>query len=457
MMASPGKPRIVKVKFNCFDETWSQLHCESKLTGPALDCNLDYIETQCQPLLVSFLHRNSSMPKFSDRAKSLPASPIRKLVPFAEAAKERGTKVFHLNIGQPDIETPPQFFAAIANANLKVLAYSHSAGIESLREQIAAYYQRLGHSIDLDEVMVTTGASEALNFVFTALMNPGDEVIVPEPFYANYLSFALGNDGTIVPVTSSVEQDFALPPMEAFEARITTKTRAILICNPGNPTGVLYPREALEKLAEIAKKHDLFLIADEVYREFVYDGNEHHSTLGLKGLEQNVVVIDSISKRFSACGARIGCIVSRNAELMQMVLKMAQARLSPPTFGQLGAEAVYQLPPSYYDGVVQEYAKRRDILKASLDQIPGVVCPHVNGAFYAMVRLPVADSEDFCQWMLEKFSYEGATVMMAPGAGFYATPGLGQDEVRIAYVLNCDDLAQAMECLKKGLEAYNNR
>ena len=394
------------------------------------------------------------MPKFSERAKNLPASPIRKLVPFADAAKDRGTKVYHLNIGQPDVETPPQFFEAVTNANLKVLAYSPSAGIEPLREQIAAYYTRLGHELEIDDVLVTTGASEALNFVFTAIMNPGDEVIIPEPFYANYLSFSLGNDGLVVPVTSSVEEDFALPSIEAFEAKITDRTRAILICNPGNPTGVLYPREALEKLAALAKKHDLFLIADEVYREFAYDSNQHHSILGLSGLEENVVVVDSISKRFSACGARIGCVVSRNQELMQVVLKMAQARLSPPTFGQLGAEAVYQLGSEYYDGVVEEYAKRRDLLKSSLDKIEGVVCPKVNGAFYAMVRLPVTDSEDFCRWILEEFSYEGATVMMAPGAGFYATPGLGNDEVRIAYVLNCEDLAKAMECLKHGLEAY---
>ena len=394
------------------------------------------------------------MPKLSDRAHNLPASPIRKLVPFADAAKARGTKVYHLNIGQPDIETPPQFFQAINQANVKVLAYSHSVGIEPLREKIAAYYTRLGHAISQDEVLVTTGASEALNFVFTAILNPGDEVIIPEPFYANYLSFSLGNDGVVVPVTSTVESDFALPDIELFEEKISPKTRAILICNPGNPTGVLYPREALEKLQAIAKKHDLFLIADEVYREFVYDSNQHHSTLGLNGIEENVVVIDSISKRFSACGARIGCIVSRNTELMGMVLKMAQARLSPPTFGQLGATAVYDLPPSYYEGVVSEYSKRRDILKSSLDKIEGVVCPQVNGAFYAMVRLPVGDSDVFCQWILEEFSHEGATVMMAPGSGFYATPGLGKDEVRIAYVLNCDDLAAAMACLEAGLVAY---
>jgi len=296
------------------------------------------------------------MPKLSTRAHNLPASPIRKLVPFADAAKDRGTKVYHLNIGQPDVETPPQFFDAITQANVKVLAYSHSAGIEPLRQKIAEYYTRLGHTINQDEVLVTTGASEALNFVFTAILNPGDEVIIPEPFYANYLSFSLGNDGVVVPVSSSVENDFALPDIEAFEAKITPRTRAILICNPGNPTGVLYPLEALEKLQAIAKKHDLFLIADEVYREFVYDSNQHHSTLGLSEIEDNVVVIDSISKRFSACGARIGCIVSRNEELMGLVLKMAQARLSPPTFGQLGATAVYDLPPTYYDEVVSEYS-----------------------------------------------------------------------------------------------------
>ena len=397
------------------------------------------------------------MPKFSDRAHSLPASPIRKLVPFADAAKDRGVKVYHLNIGQPDIPTPPEFFEAITKADLKVVAYSHSAGIEPLREQIASYYTRLGYPIEMEEVIVTTGASEALQFVFTAIMNPSDEVIVPEPFYANYLSFSLGNDGVVVPVTSDVEDDFALPAIEAFEEKITSKTRAILICNPGNPTGVLYPKEALEKLQALAKKHDLFLIADEVYREFAYDNNQHYSTLGLEGLEENVIVVDSISKRFSACGARIGCVVSRNKELMQHVMKMAQARLSPPSYGQLGATAVYQLPASYYQGVNQEYAKRRDILKSALDAIDGVVCPKVNGAFYAMVRLPVSDSEHFCQWMLEDFQYQGATVMMAPGGGLYATPGLGADEVRIAYVLNCEDLGAAMKCLEEGLKAYKTR
>ncbi|WP_404310208.1 pyridoxal phosphate-dependent aminotransferase [Neorhodopirellula lusitana] len=394
------------------------------------------------------------MPKFSDRIQNLPASPIRKLVPFADAAKARGTHVYHLNIGQPDIETPPRFFEAITEADVKVLAYSHSAGIKSLRDGIADYYTRLGHPISANDVLVTTGASEALNFVLTAVLNPGDEIIVPEPFYANYISFSMGNDGVVVPVTSTIEDDFALPDIEALEAKITPRTRAILICNPGNPTGVLYPKEALEKLQAICKKHDLFLIADEVYREFAYGGHTHHSTLGLVGLEENVIVIDSISKRFSACGARIGCIVSRNQEFMGLVLKMAQARLSPPTLGQLGAAAIYDMPPSYYEGVVAEYTKRRDILTAALGEIEGVVCPQVNGAFYAMVRLPVANADDFCQWMLEEFKHEGATVMMAPGSGFYATPGQGQNEVRIAYVLQQGELAAAMKCLKAGLEAY---
>lgn len=397
------------------------------------------------------------MPKFSDRAVALPASPIRKLVPFADAAKKRGTKVYHLNIGQPDIETPPQFFQGIQEADLKVVAYTHSAGTVELRQELVNYYGRLGHELSLDQVMVTTGASEALQFVFTAVMNPGDEVIVPEPFYANYLSFALGNDGNVVPVTSSIESDFALPSVADFEARITPNTRAILICNPGNPTGVLYPREALEQLRDLAIKHDLFVIADEVYREFVYGGGQHHSTLGLEELEQHVIVIDSISKRFSACGARIGSIISRNDELMGMLLKLGQARLCPPAYGQIGATAVYRLPPEYYNENVREYAARRDVLQSSLDEMDGVLCPEVNGAFYAMVRLPVDDSEKFCRWMLEDFDHEGSTVMMAPGAGFYATEGLGTDQVRIAYVLNRGDLKAAMDCLAAGLKAYPGR
>ena len=393
------------------------------------------------------------MPKLSDRAHKLPESPIRKLVLYAEAAKKRGTKVYHLNIGQPDIATPPEFFQAIQDANLKVLAYSHSAGNESLRKQIAEYYGRLGHQLDVGQINVTTGASEALSFVFSSVMNADEQVIVPEPFYANYNSFSLANSASVVPVPTRIEDDFALPEMEAFEAKITDKTRAILICNPGNPTGILYPRESLEKLRDIVVKHDLFLIADEVYREFVYDSLEHHSTLSL-GLDDHVVVVDSISKRFSACGARIGCVISRNEKLMQSVLKLSQARLAPPTYGQLGAEAVYQLPQTFYENVVSEYRDRRDQLKASLDQIEGVHCPNVNGAFYSMVRLPVDCAEKFCQWMLEEFDHNGATVMMAPGEGFYATPGSGTNEVRIAYVLNQTDLTAAMECLSAGLKVY---
>ncbi len=394
------------------------------------------------------------MPKFSDRSVRLPASPIRKLVPFADAAKKRGTKVYHLNIGQPDIATPPVFLQAINDANLQVIAYSPSNGIEPLRDQIRGYYDRLGHSLTDDQVMVTTGASEALSFVFAALMNPDDEVIVPEPFYANYLSFCLAKDTKIVPVTSAIEDDFCLPSVEEFEAKITDRTKAILICNPGNPTGVLYPEEALTRLREVAEKHDLFVIADEVYREFAYGGATHTSCLGMQGFEQNVVVVDSISKRFSACGARIGCVISRNETLMSIVLKQAQARLSPPTLGQIGATAMYRLPPSYYAEVAAEYSARRDMLKSALDKIDGVHCPQVNGAFYAMVRLPVDDSEKFCRWILEEFSHEGATVMMAPGAGFYATDGLGNDQVRIAYVLNQTDLAAAMTCLEAALAAY---
>ncbi|MEM9412941.1 MAG: pyridoxal phosphate-dependent aminotransferase [Planctomycetota bacterium] len=397
------------------------------------------------------------MPKLSNRAALLPESPIRKLVPFAESAKRRGIHVYHLNIGQPDIPTPPEFFQAIKDADIEVLAYSHSAGNQTLREQIADYYGRLGHSLDVDQINVTTGASEALGFVFASLMNQEDQVIVPEPFYANYSSFSLANSAQVIPVPSRIEDHFALPTMEEFEAKITDQTRAILICNPGNPTGVIYPQEALEQLKTIVQKHDLFLIADEVYREFAYDGRKHCSTLGLSGIEKNVVVIDSISKRFSACGARIGCVISRNPELMQSVLKLSQARLSPPTYGQVGAEAVYQLPQSYYDSVVDEYSARRDLLKSSLESIEGVVCPDVDGAFYAMVRLPVDSAERFCQWMLEEFDHEGETVMMAPGEGFYATPGFGVDEVRIAYVLNQQDLGKAMKCLEAGIAAYPGR
>ncbi len=394
------------------------------------------------------------MPQLSVRATQLPASPIRKLAPYAEAARKRGTKVYHLNIGQPDIATPPEFFAAIQEANPEVLEYSHSAGIELLRQRIIDYYGRWNQQLDLSQVIVTTGASEALSMAFSVILNPEDEVIVPEPFYANYISFALANSGKVVPVPTTIETDFALPPLEAFESRITPRTRAIMICNPGNPTGVIYPRGALEALGEIVRKHDLFLIADEVYREFNYSDQPCCTALDLPGQQDRVIVVDSISKRFSACGARIGCVVSRNAEVMDAVLRLAQARLSPPTLGQIGAAAVYQLPESYYRQVIDQYAGRRDLLQAALSQMPGVVCPAIDGAFYAMVKLPVANSDHFCQWMLEKFDHQGTTVMMAPGGGFYATDGCGQDQVRIAYVLKEDDLAAAMEALAAGLAAY---
>ena len=395
------------------------------------------------------------MPQIASHAQALPASPIRKLMPFAVAAKAAGKHVFHLNIGQPDIATPPAYFEAVRNADMEVLAYSPSPGIAELRKKIVEYYGRVGPQISVDNVIVTTGASEALQFVFNAILDPGDEVIVMEPFYANYLSFCLQNLGTIVPVTTSVDDNFELPSVEAFEEKITSKTRAIMICNPSNPTGVSYDASTLEQLETIAKKHNLFLITDEVYREFIYGQTKPPSALTLDGMDEHVIVVDSISKRFSACGARIGCLVTRNKQVYDATMKMAQARLSPPTFGQLGAAAVYDMPETYYAGVVKEYSARRDLLKKSLNEIEGVTCPDIDGAFYAMVRLPVEDSEDFCRWMLESFEHEGNTVMMAPGAGFYATEGLGKNEVRIAYVLNETDLGKAMDCLREGLKAYN--
>jgi aspartate aminotransferase len=397
------------------------------------------------------------MPQLSSRAAAFPSSPIRKLAAAADAAKKRGTCVFHLNIGQPDIETPPEFFQAIDRAGLRVLEYSPSPGFPGLRQAIADYYQRLGYAVEVPQTLVTTGASEAINFAFAAMLNPGDEVIVPEPYYANYLAFALQVDARIVPLATTIENDFALPDIEAFREKITPRTKAIMICNPGNPTGVLYPAAALEKLQQVCREHDLYLISDEVYREFTYDGLQHHSVLGLAGLEQHAIVVDSISKRFSACGARIGCLVTRNEELLAAFNKFAQARLSPPTLGQIGAEAVYQLPASYYEVVNREYAARRDVLKAALQAMPGVVCPEINGAFYAMVGLPIQDADHFCRWILEDFQYNGQTVMLAPGPGFYATPGAGANQVRIAYVLKQEDLRAAMVVLQQALETYPGR
>lgn len=386
----------------------------------------------------------------------MPASPIRKLVPYADAAKARGTEVYYLNIGQPDVETPPAFIEGIINADIKVVAYSHSAGLPSLREKLVGYYQRAGIELALDNIIVTTGASEAIKFAFLSCLDPGDEVIIPEPFYANYNGFAIDTGVKVVPITTRIEENFDLPGIEEFEALITPRTRGIMICNPGNPTGKLYSLAALEKLRDVVKKHNLYLFADEVYREFAYDGEVHYSTLNLEGIEAHVVVTDSISKRYSACGARVGMLVSRNQAIVDTATKFAQARLSPPTLGQVGAEAVMDLDAGYFDGVVEEYRGRRDALVAALKEIPGTVIPQASGAFYLIVGLPVEDSEDFCQWMLESFEYEGATVMMAPAAGFYATSGLGRNEVRIAYVLEEEKLKKAMNCLAEGLKAYTS-
>lgn len=384
----------------------------------------------------------------------MPASPIRKLVPYADAAKKRGVKVYHLNIGQPDIITPPLFMEAVRKADITTIEYSPSAGISGLQKRFAKYYQDNGIAITEKDLIVTTGGSEALYFAFMSCLDPGDEVIVPEPFYANYNGFAVGSGARVVPITTRIEDNFDLPEIKEFEALVTPRTKAILICNPSNPTGKLYSQAALEKLRELVLAHDLYLIVDEVYREFVYDGQKHFSSLMLAGLEQNVVVVDSISKRYSACGARIGTIVSHNADVMTAAMRFAQARLSPPTLEQIGAEAVMDVDPSYFAEVNREYVSRRDTMVAGLRQIPGVLVPEVQGAFYMTVRLPIDDSDNFCQWMLESFVHKGATVMMAPASGFYATPGLGKDEVRLAYVLKREDLVAATECLAEALKVY---
>ena len=394
------------------------------------------------------------MPKISEKGRLMPASPIRKLVPFAEDAKKRGTKIYHLNIGQPDIETPAVALAAIKNNTLKVVEYSHSAGNESYRRKLAGYYQKHHIEVDHTQILVTTGGSEALLIGLMSCLDPGDEVIIPEPFYANYNSFALSAGAKVVPVGSTIESGFALPPVEDFERMISPRTRAIIISNPGNPTGYLYSKEELLKLREIVIKHDLFLFADEVYREFCYDGHSFYSALQLEGLEQHVILIDSVSKRYSMCGARIGAMVCKNAEVMATALKFAQARLSPPTFGQIASEAAIDTPDSYFTDVVKEYVHRRDVLVTGLNAIPGVFCPMPKGAFYAMAKLPIQDSDHFCQWLLESFHYENETIMLAPATGFYSTPGLGKDEVRIGYVLQVDDLKKSVKILEKALEIY---
>lgn len=384
----------------------------------------------------------------------MPASPIRRLVPYSEEAKRKGRTVYHLNIGQPDIETPQVALDAIHQYSSRVVEYSHSAGYESYRRKLAGYYQALDIQVTHEEIIITNGGSEALLFGIMSCLDEGDEIIVPEPFYANYNSFSLAAGAVIKPITASIENGFALPPIQEFEKRITPKTKAILICNPGNPTGYLYTREELETLRDIVRKYNLFLFADEVYREFVYDGRKHYSTFYLDGLEENLIMVDSVSKRYSMCGARVGALVTRNKEVYNTVLKFAQARLSPPTFGQVASEAAIDTPQSYFDAVVKEYTHRRDVLIGLLNAIPGVKCPTPGGAFYAVAQLPVEDADDFCQWMLSDFEYNNQTVMMAPASGFYATPGLGKNEVRIAYVLNEASIRNAIACLAKGLEVY---
>jgi aspartate aminotransferase len=394
------------------------------------------------------------MPHISDKAQIVPASPIRKLVPYSEAAKKAGKTVYHLNIGQPDIQTPDAALQAIHNFDDKVLEYSHSAGIESYRVKLSASYKAQGIPVETEDILITTGGSEALIFAMLCTCNPGDEVIIPEPFYANYNSFAVTAGVKVVPVTAKIEDGFALPAMEEIEAKITPRTKGIVICNPGNPTGYLYSKTELEALAEIVKKHDLFLYADEVYREFCYDGAQPHSVLNLPGLEAHVLMIDSVSKRYSMCGARIGALISKNKEVMAAALKFGQARLSPPTIDQVAAEAALSTPQSYFDEVVREYVARRNIMVDGLNSIPGVFCPKPKGAFYCVARFPVDDAEKFCQWLLESFSFEGQTVMMAPANGFYSTTGAGKNEARIAYVLNQDALRNAVECLRVALDQY---
>jgi aspartate aminotransferase len=387
----------------------------------------------------------------------MPPSPIRKLVPFADQAKERGVRVFHLNIGQPDIPTPDVALEALRNCRERVIEYTHSAGNLSLRRKLAGYYRGVGIDVTEKNILVTTGGSEAINFAFMSTLNPGDEVIIPEPFYANYYSFATICGVVIKTVTSFIEQGFALPPVAEIEKVITPRTRGIVIVNPNNPTGYLYSREELEQVAELVRKHDLFLYADEVYREFCYDGREHFSTMNLKGLEQNVILLDSVSKRYSECGLRVGMLVTRNEEVLATALKFGMSRLCSPAIGQLIAEASIDAPASYFKAVHDEYQERRDFLVKALNEMPGVVCPKPSGAFYAVVKLPVDDAERFARWLLEDFNYQGETVMVAPANGFYSTPGFGIDQVRVAYVLKISELKRAMEVLAKALECYPGR
>ncbi|PSL26877.1 pyridoxal phosphate-dependent aminotransferase [Chitinophaga ginsengisoli] len=396
------------------------------------------------------------MPTISKRGEQMPPSPIRKLVPYAEAAKKKGTKVYHLNIGQPDIETPKPVLDAVRHSDFTVLEYSHSAGNESYRRKLVTYYERFGIKLNHQQIIVTTGGSEAILFAFMACLDAGDEVLVPEPFYANYNGFAVEAGIHVRTITSNIESGFALPAMEAFEKAITPRTKAIMICNPNNPTGYLYSKEELSVLKALCLKHNLYLFSDEAYREFCYTG-EHFSAMNLEGLEEHVILMDTISKRYSACGGRIGALVTKNQTVLDAVMKFAQARLSPPSFAQIAGEAAVDLPLDYFDKIKAEYQSRRDVLVKMLNDIPGVFCPNPGGAFYAIARLPIDNADRFCQWLLESFSYEQQTVMLAPATGFYATKGLGADEVRLAYVLNKEDIRKAMICLSKALEVYPGR
>ena len=397
------------------------------------------------------------MPKISNKGNQMPESPIRKLVPFAEIAKKKGHKVYHLNIGQPDIKTPEVALNAVKNSDVKVLEYSHSAGFESYRRKLSQYYIAHNVAVNFEDIIITTGGSEALLFAMGTTMDSGDEIIIPEPFYANYNGFSTASGVTVVPVISTIETGFALPPIEDFEKLITPKTKAILICNPGNPTGYLYSKEEIIQLAALVKKHNLFLISDEVYREFIYDGDEHFSVMNVAGLEEYAIMIDSVSKRYSMCGARIGCIVSKNKEVMSTALKFAQARLSPPTFEQIASEAALETPKSYFEEVILEYRERRDTLINELKKIEDVIVSKPKGAFYCIAQLPIDNADNFAQWLLEEYDFCGETVMVAPAAGFYSTPGIGLNQVRIAYVLNKEDLIQACKIIKNAIQVYNSK
>ncbi|GAA4317971.1 pyridoxal phosphate-dependent aminotransferase [Pontixanthobacter gangjinensis] len=395
------------------------------------------------------------MPKISNKGLEMPESPIRKLVPFAEAATKKGRKIYQLNIGQPDIKTPEAALDAVRHHDIEVLSYSHSAGFESYREKLAGYYQKTSLPVEKDDIIITTGGSEALLFAMGSITDPNDEVIIPEPFYANYNGFATASGVKIKPIQASIENNFALPPISEFEKLITDKTKAILLCNPGNPTGYLYTKEEVKQLADLALKHDLFIVSDEVYREFAYEGAVHHSIMSIPELANNAIMVDSVSKRYSMCGARIGCLVSKNEEVIATAMKFAQARLSPPTFAQIASEAALDTPQEYFDEVIEEYTYRRNLLVDGLEKIEGVKVAKPKGAFYCIAELPVEDADDFARWLLEEFEDDNETVMVAPAAGFYSTPNTGKNQVRIAYVLKKENLERAIDILEKALKQYN--